>query len=136
MANTSKVATSEFADTLDANFQFLSTSESKFIRNAPFLKMQQKMEPFLNALKKFNTLKSEADPTSADVKLVMKGMLEDDQEQDDFFSMIFHLGGGMYLMGSHYCVVKNLMANPGWLAEKTVGTTSEVKEFKVNPTCI
>ena len=80
------------------------------------------MESFLNALRKFNTLKSEAYPTPADVKTVMKGLLEDNQDQDDFFSTMFHLGGAMYLLGSHYYVVKNLMANPEWLAETVFNT--------------
>ena len=92
------------------------------------------METFLNALKKFNTLKSDDEPTAADVKTVMKGLLEENQDQDDFFSTMFHLGGAMYLMGSHYCVVKNLMSNPEWLAEKTVGCTSGIKAFKANAT--
>ena len=117
-----KVATSEFTDTLDANFQFLCSSVSQFVKNAPFFKMQESMESFLNALRKFNTLKSEAYPTPADVKTVMKGLLEDNQDQDDFFFTMFHLGGAMYLLGSHYYVVKNLMANPEWLAETVFNT--------------
>ena len=40
----------------------------------------------------------------------------------------------MYLMGCHYAVVKNLLSNPLWVAEKTVGTSNDVKEFMDSPT--
>ena len=129
-----KIATSEFADTLNSNLQMLSTSESKFVQNNRFLKMQQRMELFLNALRKFNTLKTDENPGAADVKTLMKSILEDNEQQDDFFSEMFQLGGAMYLLGSHYWVVKSLMSNPDYLAEKTVGTTNQVKSFKANPT--
>jgi hypothetical protein len=47
---------------------------------------------------------------------------------------MFQLGGAMYLLGAHYSIVKTLMSNPEWMAEKTVGTTKAVTDFKSNPT--
>lgn len=38
----------------------------------------------------------------------------------------------MYLVGAHYSVIKTLISNPDWHAEKTVRTTDSVKEFKAN----
>ena len=96
--------------------------------------MQENLASFLEALRKFNTLKSDATPTPDNVKAVMKTMLQDDDEFDNFFDDLFQLGGAMYLMGCHYAVVKNPFSNPQWVAEKTVGTSSDVKEFKDSPT--
>jgi hypothetical protein len=50
------------------------------------------------------------------------------------FHEMFQLGGAMYLLGSHYAVVQTLLCNPEWSAEKTVGTSDEVRNFKSNPT--
>ena len=73
-----KVAASEFADTIDANLEFLANSESKCIKTKPFSQMQENLAPFLEALRKFNTLKSDAIPTPDNVKAIMKTMLPDD----------------------------------------------------------
>jgi hypothetical protein len=33
---------------------------------------------------------------------------------------------------AHYGVVKAMLSNPEWMAEKTVGTSKEIAEFKAN----
>ena len=40
----------------------------------------------------------------------------------------------MYLMGCHYAAVKNLLFNLQWVAEKTISTSNNAKEFKDSPT--
>ena len=129
-----KVAASEFADTVQTNLSFLSQSDSKFIRRSKFSAIEQNMHPFLSVLQKFNTLKSEEKPTADDVKNFLKNMLEENPDLDKFFAEMFQLGGAMYLLGSHYAVVQTLLCNPEWSADKTVGTSDEVRNFKSNPT--
>ena len=60
-------------------------------------------------------------------------MLADNDELDNLFAQMFQVGGAMYLLGTHYTVVKTLLSNPQWSAEKTVGTSSEVNPFTCNP---
>lgn len=81
-------------------------------------------------MKKLNTLNIEAGAANSnDVKEFLKTMLTDDDELDNFFEAAFKLGGAMYLIGTHYSVVKALMSNPQWLAEKSVTPTSALHEF-------
>ena len=46
---------------------------------------------------------------------------------------MFHVGGMMYLLGSHYSAIKHLLSNPEFYTEKSLDTFSkELKEFTVN----
>lgn len=129
-----KVAISEFADTITSNMTLLSESTSQFLRKSKFSMMQENLSSFLQTLEKFNTMKSQDKPNAGDVKNFLKGILEDDADVDNFFADMFQLGGAMYLLGAHYSVVKTLLSNPEWTAEKTIGTSEQVKNFKANPT--
>ena len=40
----------------------------------------------------------------------------------------------LFLLGTHYGVVKTLLTNPSQYAERVVGTASDVSTFKKNPT--
>ena len=60
-------------------------------------------------------------------------MVTGDEEIDSFFDNVVKISGAMFLLGTHYSVVKTLMTNPEWYAEKAVGTSKEVADFKENP---
>ncbi|XP_028417942.1 uncharacterized protein LOC114542636 [Dendronephthya gigantea] len=129
-----KVGLSEFADTIGKNFSFLTESDSQFIRKSKFAPIEEKMRTFLSLLEKFNVLKTTENPSGEDIKDFLKFMLQEDDQIDQFFTEMFQLGGAMYLLGSHYTVIKTLLSNPDWTAEKNVGTSAEVRNFKANPT--
>ena len=91
------------------------------------------MHLFLASLKALNT-KTEEEPTSSDVKQVLRTMLSDNEETDEVFDGLVQTGGAMFLLGTHYGVVKTLLTNPSQYAERVVGTASDVSTFKKNPT--
>ena len=64
----------------------------------------------------------------------MKTLLSGDEDMDVFFEKMVKIGGAMFLLGTHYSVVKTLFSNPEWHAKKTVGTSKEVGQFKEDPT--
>ena len=78
--------------------------------------------------------KNEGQPTSSDVKRDLRTMSSDDDAIDYFFDGLIQTGGAMYLLGIHYAVLKTLMTNPNQYAERVVGTTPDISEFKKNPT--
>jgi hypothetical protein len=46
------------------------------------------------------------------VKEFLKAMLTENEEQDKFFQEMIKFGGAMYLLGTHYMVIKTLLNNP------------------------
>ena len=129
-----RVAASEFADTLEQNLKYLAENDTSIINNDAFIDVQSKLLPFLSSLNKLNTLNDDGPATPSDVKEVIKTMLTDDEETDSFFDSMVKIGGAMFLLGTHYSVVKKLMTNPQWYAEKSVRMSQEVADFKQNPT--
>lgn len=128
-----KVGASEFSDTIQSNLQLLTETNTEFIVKSKFEALQQNLSSFLNTLKKLNSRNSADAADADDVKNFLKVMLADNDDLDNVFAQMFQVGGAMYLLGAHYTVVKTLLCNPEWTAEKTVGTSSEVKAFKSNP---
>ena len=128
-----KIATSEFASTITENLELLAKNKHVAVKKQKFLAMQETLAPFLASLKALNT-KTEDQPTSSDVKQVLRTMLSDNEEMDEFFDGLFQTGGTMYVLGIHYGVVKTLLTNPSQYAERVVGMVSDVSTFKSNPT--
>ena len=128
-----RVAASEFADTMEQNLKYLAENDSSIVKNDAFQDIETTLLPFISSLKKLNTTNDEGPATPSDVKQLIKTMVTDDEEIDSFHNMV-KIGGAMFLLGTHYSVVKTLMTNPEWYAEKAVGTTKEVADFKQNPT--
>ena len=128
-----KIAMSEFASTMTENLELLAKNKHVAVKRQKFLAMQEKLAPFLASLQALNT-KTEDQPTSSDVKQVLRTMLADNEEMDEFFDGLVQTGGAMYLLGIHYGVVKTLLTNPSQYAERVVGTASDVSTFKSNPT--
>jgi hypothetical protein len=71
----------------------LTKSESKFIKPRHFKSTQTTLSPFIEALKKLNTLNNEGQARKSDVKQLMKTILTDDDDIDELFSTAFQLGG-------------------------------------------
>ena len=128
-----KIAMSEFASTIIENLELLAKKKHVAVKRQKFLAVQETLAPFLASLQALNT-KTEDQPTSSDVKQVLRTMLTDNEETDEFFDGLVQTGGAMYLLGIHYGVVKTLLTNPSQYAERVVGTASDVSTFKSNPT--
>ena len=86
---------------------------------------------FLEILDTFNTHEKETTGQPADIKAFLRKMLSDDDDDTlSSFESLFQIGGAMFLLGSHYCVIKTLLMNPDWYAENSVDNVEELKEFK------
>ena len=107
-----KVATSEFADTIEQNLNYLASCESPFLDNDIFTGSHQKMQKSIDALQKLNTTNEKGPATGDGVKTFLKTMLTDDADMDDFFESMVKAGSSMYLMGIHYSVAKTILTNP------------------------
>lgn len=129
-----RVAASEFAETIEQNLKLLAESDSKLINRGKFENIQDKLSTFNACLQKFNTLNDEGNATANDVKHLLKTILSDDDELDNFFDSMFKLGGAMYLLGVHYTIVKTILSNPEWFANRNAADTVEAKQFLRNAT--
>ncbi len=128
-------AISEFASTIEANLDLLSKAKTVIVKTSKFDRLKESLHGFMDSLKKFNTKNMERDlPTPADVKTFLQTMLSNDDEVDGMFAEMFELGGAMYLLGSHFLIIKKMLQNPEWFAETTVGVTKPVRDFKSNAT--
>ena len=129
------VAASEFADTMNQNLNYLSAdSKSTLINNETFKEIKDNLTPFLASLESLNTQNDNVPAKATDVKQLMKILLSDDKDINLFFENMVKIGGAMFLLGTHYTVVKSLFSNPNWYAEKAVGTSKQVAQFKKDPT--
>lgn len=130
-----RVAASEFADTMTQNLNYLSAnSKSTLINNETFKEMKDNLTPFLASLEALNTQNDKGPAKATDVKQLMKTLLSDDKDMNLFFENIVKIGGAMFLLGTHYSVVKSLFSNPDWYAGNAVGTSTQVAQFKQDPT--
>jgi hypothetical protein len=127
---------SEFAETFQKNLEFLAENHSSYLRQASFKSMKDHLANFTDVVKKLNTKNADQDPASPDdVKQFLKGMLTENEEQDKFFQDMVKFGGAMYLLGTHYTVIKTLLNNPDAYASKGLEAfCPEMVEFKGNPT--
>ncbi len=128
-------AISEFASTIESNLELLTNAKNSLVKTTKIAAVKEGMRPFLDTLKKFNVKDADREmPAAIDVKTFLQTMLCNDDELDQTFAQMFELGGAMYLLSSHFHVVKKLLQNPEWFAETTVGVTKAVRDFKANPT--
>ena len=88
------------------------------------------MEEFIATLQKLNTTNDKGDATANNVKTFLKTMLGDDTKMDKFLEDLVKAGSSMYLLSIHYTVVKTILTNPDWYAEKSVGNSKELCDFK------
>lgn len=129
------VAISEFAATIQGNLDLLTDKDKSLIKKHKIASFQERLQPFLEAIKKFNTKTPDREmPMPADVKTFLQTMLSDDEEIDHFLGDLFEIGGAMYILASHFHVIKTLLQNPEWYATTSVGVTRHVKAFKADPT--
>lgn len=128
-----KIAMSEFASTITENLELLATKKTKVVKMHHFAEMQQRLAPFLTSLNSLNQ-KRDDQPSASDVQEVLRTMLTDDDQTEDFFEQLVETGAAMYSIGIHYAVLKTLITNPCQFAQRLVGTTPEVSEFKSDPT--
>ena len=125
---------SEFASILIENLELLCKIPSKSaVKKQQFLDMNETLAPFLTSRKALNT-KNKGQPTLSDVKQVLSMMLSNHDATDDFFEGLVQTRGAMSLPAIHYMVMKMLMTNPNQYAERVVGNTPDISEFKKNPT--
>ncbi len=130
-----KIAVSEFAETLCANFDILADSDADLIDAEKFKQMQTKLSALIDVLKRLDTKCTEAGyATADDIKSMLKGIIGADDETTAFFSEATKLGAAMYQLGIQFTAVQSILCNPDWFAENSVGHSSELKNFKADPT--
>jgi hypothetical protein len=98
--------------------------------------MKDNLGDFPDLMKKLNAKNDDQQHATPDhIKQFLKTMLTDNQSVDKFFQEMMQFGGAMYLLGTHYTVIKTLLNNPDAYASKGLETfCPEMTEFKANPT--
>jgi hypothetical protein len=126
---------SKFAETIDKNLEFLSETHSSCVKQNKFKNIKESLDSFLTVLKKLNTKNvDEGEPTAQDVKTFLKQMLSEDESISGFFEEMMQFGGAMYLLGSHFTVIKTMLNNPEAYATKGLETfCPEMTQFKADP---
>ena len=127
---------SEFAKTMQANLNFLTENHLKFTKQSTFSAVTEHLGDFLSLLRKLNTKNSEeGQATAEELKQFLKIMLTDDDSLDESFRQMMEFGGAMYLLGTHYTVIKALLNDPPHYAAKSLETfCPPFTQFKSNPT--
>ena len=87
--------------TITEILELLGKTNNKAVKKQKFLAIQETLAPFLTSLKALNT-KSEEQPTSSDVKQILRTMLADEEETDEIFDELVQTGGAMFLLRIHY----------------------------------
>ena len=127
---------SKFAETIEANLDFLTQNHSKFTKRSNFTALTERLGDFLAILRKLNTKNSDEGQASAEeLKEFLKMMLTNDDSLDQLFHQMMEFGGAMYLLGSHYTAIKTLLNDPQQYAAKSLETFCPAfTDFKSNPT--
>ena len=130
-----KIAVSEFAETICTNLDILANTESQLIDPSKFQEIQAKLPTLMEVMKKLDKKCNEAGPAKPnDIKVMLKAIIGADQETTSLFSEATKLGAAMYQLGIQMSVVQSILCNPDWFAENSVGDSTEVKQFKADPT--
>ena len=108
------VGASEFADTIKHNLNYLAQNQTPIVNNNPFKDIQTTLSPFTASLQKLNTLNDLGPAIPSGVKQLIKTMVTDAQDIDAFFDEMVKIGRAMFLLGTHFSVMKALMRNPEW----------------------
>lgn len=88
----------------------------------------------MNGIVKMFVTKSELSVSNSQVHRLLKCAITDDEEQpDDAFDKMEHLGKLLYVMGSHQKQLRALIRNPTEYSRKCEKLLA-VHDFKVNPT--
>ena len=83
-------------------------------------------------VKMFNT-HSDLPVTNSDIQCLLKyAIAEDDEESDETFDKMEHLGMLLYVLGSHQRQLRSLMRKPADCSRKCEELPVK-HEFKVNP---
>ena len=126
---------SEFAETIEKNTALLAETSSAFLQKETFATVKEQLSEHLRVLQKFNTKADDhGKPTAQHVKRFLQLMLTEDDEMDNHFKDMMEIGGAMYLLATHYLVIKGLLSNPAEYANKGLETFCLETEFKQNPT--
>lgn len=121
------VALSEMADTVPSNVAILREP----LRNSDESKIIREVEKLNEVAKMFNT-RSDLPVTSSDVHRLLKYAIDnDDDDSDETFDNMEHLGMLLYVMGSHQKQLRSLIRNPGDYSKKCEDLSVK-HDFKVN----
>ena len=123
------VALSEMAATISSNATLLKDALRKMHKT----KIVRQVEKMDQVVKMFNT-RSELPVTRTDVHQLLKyAIADDDEETDDTFDKMEHLGMLLYVIGSHQKQLRSLVRNPVEYSGKCRELPA-THEFKANPT--
>ena len=121
------VALSEMAETVSSNV----TTLKELLTNCNQTKIIQEVEKLDQVAKMFNT-RSDLAVTSSDVHRLLKYTIEnDDEESDETFDNMEHLGMLLYVIGSHQKQLRALVRNPADYSKKCEDLPVK-HEFKIN----
>ena len=93
------------------------------------MELFQSSKPFLDALNSLNA-KSEDNPTTEDIKTVMRYMYDENNSLETIVDDMFVLGGAMFTTAIHYMVTRNIMGDPQAYAKKLESDDRPTKDFK------
>ena len=121
------VTLSEMADTVSSNVGILKEA----LRNTDEAKIVREVEKMNNIVKMFNT-RSDLPVTSSEVHRLLKYAIDnDDDESDETFDKMEHLGMLLYVIGSHQKQLRSLIRNPIDYSKKCEDLPAK-HDFKVN----
>ena len=121
------VASSEMADTVSSNV----TTLKEVLRNCDQTKIIREVEKLNEVGKMFNT-RSDLAVTSSDIHRLLKYCIDnDDDDSDDTFDNMEHLGMLLYIIGSHQKQLRALIRNPADYSKKWEDLPLK-HEFKMN----
>ena len=121
------VALSEMADTVSSNVMILREA----LRNSDESKIIREVEKLNEVAKMFNT-RSDLPVTSSDLHRLLKYAIDnDDDDSDETFDKMEHLGMLLYVIGSHKKQFRSLIRNPGDYSKKCEDLPVK-HDFKVN----
>ena len=108
------VALSEMAETVSSNVGILKQA----LRNTDEDKIIREVEKLNDVSKMFNT-RSDLPVTSSDVHRLLKYAIDnDDDDSDETFDQMEHVGMLLYVIGSHQKQLQSLIRNPAEYSKK------------------
>ena len=120
------VGLSECADTVASNIDILKCALDSLDAN----KINSKFDKFKHMIQMFNS-ESSVSITLSDVHHLLKYLISDEEDSDDTFSHMEHLGMLLYTIGCHHKQLSSLVRNPKEYSHKCDQLPSH--PFKTEP---
>ncbi|CAB3977861.1 Hypothetical predicted protein [Paramuricea clavata] len=106
-----EIALSEYSEAISSNMAVLSVFKKTVISKKVVKKLEAKFNPLASELRNLNR-KSNSSPTSDNAKVVLKSIIDNDEEFDHTINNLFQAANAIFCIAANQVVARSLLRNP------------------------